>query len=82
MNILLTNVSTLTTIPNGFAISVLIKKDADQPLELHFNEAVINQIDTRYEDFCIVAFTDNTGKHVLVVTDYEEPLLDGDLMFI
>ncbi len=82
MTLLLTNTATLTTIANGFTISVLLKKGDDQPLKLCFNDSIINHVDARYENFCIVAFTDNEGKHTLVVTDYEEPLLDGELMFI
>lgn len=81
MTLLLTNTATLTVTKNGFKVSFFIKKGCDEPLTGVFTGKIIS-VDARYENFCIIVFNDNEGKHTLVVTDYEEPLLDGELMFI
>ena len=80
MDLLLTITATLTTVKDGFKVSVIIKK-CHEPLSLSF-KGKINSIDARYENFCIISFNNKEDKHTLVVTDYEEPLLDGELMFI
>lgn len=80
MELLLTNTSTATTVKDGFKVSVIIKK-CHEPLSLSF-KGKINSIDARHENFCIISFNDESGKHTLVITDYDEPLLDGELMFI
>jgi hypothetical protein len=81
MQVLLTHTATMQKTRNGFSVTMIHKKGCDKLLKLSFQGKVI-LIDARYENFCFIRFEDKEGQHVLAITDYEEPLLDGELMFI
>ena len=81
MELLLTNTAEFKKIKGGFIVTFFLKKGDDKLTKLLFKGKVI-LIDARYENFCFIRFEDKEGQHVLTITDYEEPLLDGELMFI
>jgi hypothetical protein len=80
MELLLIDTATVILKDDGFIVSAIIKKCTD-PVKLSFTGKIIS-IDCRYEKFCFVTFYNNNERHVLTLRNCDEPLLDGELMFI